>query len=84
MTQLTAPEGKKAADACGRSSASGRAPPQESSSVRPPTRRASHTASPGTVRRNGKTPDLDAAFRAHIPLFGPARNPIGITGGEPP
>ncbi|MET7460550.1 acetate--CoA ligase family protein [Nonomuraea sp. NPDC005501] len=29
-------------------------------------------------------PDLDAAFRAHIPPFGAAGNPIDITGGEPP
>jgi acetyl coenzyme A synthetase (ADP forming)-like protein len=29
-------------------------------------------------------PDLDAAFRAYIPPFGAAGNPIDITGGEPP
>jgi acetyl coenzyme A synthetase (ADP forming)-like protein len=29
-------------------------------------------------------PDLDAAFRAFIPPFGAAGNPIDITGGEPP
>ncbi|SDQ95355.1 acetate--CoA ligase family protein [Thermostaphylospora chromogena] len=29
-------------------------------------------------------PDLDEAFRAHIPPFGAAGNPIDITGGEPP
>lgn len=28
--------------------------------------------------------DLDAAFRAYIPPFGAAGNPIDITGGEPP
>ncbi|MBB3731634.1 acetate--CoA ligase family protein [Nonomuraea dietziae] len=28
--------------------------------------------------------DLDQAFRAHIPPFGAAGNPIDITGGEPP
>ncbi|MFD7922867.1 acetate--CoA ligase family protein [Streptomyces sp. NPDC059740] len=28
--------------------------------------------------------DLDAAFRAHIPPFGAAGNPVDITGGEPP
>ncbi|MFI6903254.1 acetate--CoA ligase family protein [Nonomuraea sp. NPDC050394] len=28
--------------------------------------------------------DLDEAFRAHIPPFGAAGNPIDITGGEPP
>ncbi len=29
-------------------------------------------------------PDLDEAFRAYIPPFGAAGNPIDITGGEPP
>ena len=29
-------------------------------------------------------PDLDAAFKAFIPPFGAAGNPIDITGGEPP
>lgn len=29
-------------------------------------------------------PDLDAAFRAFIPPFGAAGNPVDITGGEPP
>ncbi|GAA5083635.1 acetyl coenzyme A synthetase (ADP forming)-like protein [Thermocatellispora tengchongensis] len=29
-------------------------------------------------------PDLDQAFRAYIPPFGAAGNPIDITGGEPP
>ena len=29
-------------------------------------------------------PDLDASFRAFIPPFGAAGNPIDITGGEPP
>jgi acetyl coenzyme A synthetase (ADP forming)-like protein len=29
-------------------------------------------------------PDLDAAFREHIPPFGAAGNPVDITGGEPP
>ncbi|RCW38785.1 acetyl coenzyme A synthetase (ADP forming)-like protein [Halopolyspora algeriensis] len=29
-------------------------------------------------------PDLDQAFREHIPPFGAAGNPIDITGGEPP
>ncbi|MFF0052674.1 acetate--CoA ligase family protein [Streptomyces sp. NPDC005498] len=29
-------------------------------------------------------PDLDAAFKAFIPPFGSAGNPIDITGGEPP
>jgi len=29
-------------------------------------------------------PDLDAAFRKFIPLFGAAGNPVDITGGEPP
>ncbi|MCX2730324.1 acetate--CoA ligase family protein [Saccharopolyspora sp. NFXS83] len=29
-------------------------------------------------------PDLDEAFRRHIPPFGAAGNPIDITGGEPP
>ena len=29
-------------------------------------------------------PDLDEAFRAFIPPFGAAGNPIDITGGEPP
>src|SRR5205085_2249970 len=29
-------------------------------------------------------PDLDAAFRKFIPPFGAARNPVDITGGEPP
>ncbi|MFF3749052.1 acetate--CoA ligase family protein [Streptomyces sp. NPDC002018] len=29
-------------------------------------------------------PDLDAAFRALIPPFGAAGNPVDITGGEPP
>ena len=29
-------------------------------------------------------PDLDTAFRAYIPPFGAAGNPIDITGGEPP
>jgi acetyl coenzyme A synthetase (ADP forming)-like protein len=29
-------------------------------------------------------PDLDAAFRAFIPPFGSAGNPVDITGGEPP
>ncbi len=95
---LTAPQGKKVPDACGRSSASGRAPPPEvfvgaagdwPGRRRPgrrawPARSASRQASPGPVRRNCRTPDLDAAFRAHIPSFGPAGNPIGITGGEPP
>ncbi len=28
--------------------------------------------------------DLDLAFRAHIPPFGAAGNPVDITGGEPP
>ncbi|MFG1608946.1 acetate--CoA ligase family protein [Actinoplanes sp. NPDC049265] len=28
--------------------------------------------------------DLDAAFRAYIPPFGSAGNPVDITGGEPP
>nr|WP_264086377.1 hypothetical protein [Amycolatopsis lexingtonensis] len=29
-------------------------------------------------------PDLDTAFRAFIPPFGAAGNPVDITGGEPP
>ncbi|ASU60465.1 acetate--CoA ligase family protein [Nocardiopsis dassonvillei] len=29
-------------------------------------------------------PDLDASFRAFIPPFGAAGNPVDITGGEPP
>jgi acetyl coenzyme A synthetase (ADP forming)-like protein len=29
-------------------------------------------------------PDLDEAFRAYIPPFGAAGNPVDITGGEPP
>src|SRR5690606_37754945 len=29
-------------------------------------------------------PDLDEAFRAFIPPFGAAGNPVDITGGEPP
>ncbi|GLY96662.1 acetate--CoA ligase family protein [Actinoplanes sp. NBRC 103695] len=29
-------------------------------------------------------PDLDTAFRAYIPPFGAAGNPVDITGGEPP
>ncbi|QXE33900.1 acetate--CoA ligase family protein [Streptomyces sp. GMY02] len=29
-------------------------------------------------------PDLDKAFRAYIPPFGAAGNPVDITGGEPP
>jgi acyl-CoA synthetase (NDP forming) len=29
-------------------------------------------------------PDLDAAYRAFIPPFGAAGNPIDVTGGEPP
>src|SRR6185437_3060305 len=29
-------------------------------------------------------PDLDKAFRAFIPPFGAAGNPVDITGGEPP
>ncbi|WP_326691992.1 MULTISPECIES: acetate--CoA ligase family protein [unclassified Streptomyces] len=29
-------------------------------------------------------PDLDEAFRRHIPPFGAAGNPVDITGGEPP
>ncbi|GAA3733613.1 acetyl coenzyme A synthetase (ADP forming)-like protein [Spinactinospora alkalitolerans] len=29
-------------------------------------------------------PDLDSAFRAFIPPFGAAGNPVDITGGEPP
>jgi acetyl coenzyme A synthetase (ADP forming)-like protein len=29
-------------------------------------------------------PDLDRAFRAYIPPFGAAGNPVDITGGEPP
>jgi acetyl coenzyme A synthetase (ADP forming)-like protein len=29
-------------------------------------------------------PDLDQAFRAYIPPFGAAGNPVDITGGEPP
>jgi acyl-CoA synthetase (NDP forming) len=29
-------------------------------------------------------PDLDASFKAFIPPFGAAGNPIDITGGEPP
>jgi acyl-CoA synthetase (NDP forming) len=29
-------------------------------------------------------PDLDEAFRKHIPVFGASGNPVDITGGEPP
>jgi len=29
-------------------------------------------------------PDLDAAFKKHIPPFGATGNPVDITGGEPP
>ncbi len=64
---LTAPEGRKVTDACGSSSASGRAPPHKLL----PARSASRAVSPGPVRRICRTPDLDAAFRAHIPPFGP-------------
>jgi acetyl coenzyme A synthetase (ADP forming)-like protein len=32
----------------------------------------------------GIPPDLDEAFRAFIPPFGAAGNPVDITGGEPP
>ncbi|HUY98296.1 MAG TPA: acetate--CoA ligase family protein [Verrucomicrobiae bacterium] len=36
------------------------------------------------LRLMSMPPDLDAAFRAFIPPFGAAGNPVDITGGEPP
>jgi acyl-CoA synthetase (NDP forming) len=38
----------------------------------------------GGLRLMDMPPDLDAAFRAFIPPFGAAGNPVDITGGEPP